>query len=178
MIAVALAILAAVTLAPPFGRAAATAVEEGGYLAVTVEVDVDPSYAADYVVVHLLNPEGQETFPLGLSPAGSYIGEFTILPFTRAVVFEVGRAGEHTLSGTVSLLDLGLDHNLLQTTFRPPDPSNDSGQWGWLALGAGALAGAALLAWFVWPKPKVASHQLVDTTGQATVVDETDSAAG
>ncbi len=174
MTAVLVAILAAVTLTQPFGEATATAVEEEGWIAVTVELEVDETFAADYVVVHVLNPEGQETFPLGVTPAGTYVGEFTILPFNRAVQFEVGREGEFALSDTVSLLDMGVDADLLRTTFRPPGSSTDTRQWGWLALAAGALAAGALLAWYLWPKPEPTPPPLVDTTGTATVIDETE----
>ena len=61
MIATLLAILAASTLAGPFGEATADAVPAGDFIRVTVQVVVDPGYQADYVVVHLLNPDGQET---------------------------------------------------------------------------------------------------------------------
>jgi len=154
MIAAFLAILAAVTLGPPYGEASATSVEDGSYIAVTVAVEVDPGFAADYLVVHVLNPDGQETFTLGLDAGGRYVGTFTILPFNRALVFEVGRAGEFTLSETVSLIDLGIDADLLQTTFATPGSTTGTREWGWLALGAGALAVAALLAWWAWPTPK------------------------
>ena len=90
---------------------------------------------------------------------GCYAGTFTILPFNRAVVFEAGREGESRLSRTVSLVDLGVDPDLLQTTFTPPGSSAETRSWGWLALAAAALAGAALLGYFVWPKePKVGNR--------------------
>ncbi len=173
MIAALLAIVAVVTLSPPFGEASATAVEDGGYLAVTVTVDLDPGYAADYLVVHLLNPDGQESFTLGQAAGGQYVGTFTILPYNRALRFEVGQSEEFTLSETVSLIDLGVDADQLQTTFKPPGPTSDTSKWGWLALGAGTLAGAVLLAWWVWPAAKVTQSGLVDTTGREPVVDET-----
>ena len=136
MTAVLLAILAATTLAPPFGEATASAVEEGAYIEVTVEVEVDPGFEADYVVVHLLNPLGQETFPLGPSTEGRYSASFTVLPFNRAVLFEIGKADEVVTSPTVSLLDLGLDSDLLHTTFGSDLPPDDSGRCAWRALAA------------------------------------------
>ncbi len=173
MIATLMAILAAATLAGPFGEAFADAVPDGDYIRVTVQVVIDPSYQADYVVVHLLNPEGQETFPLGPQPDGRFSGEFTILPFNRAVVFEVGREGDFVQSQVVSLLDLGLEAELLQTTFGTAPSSDDPGRWGWLALGAGSLAAAALLGWFLIPKPAPPTPAgLVDTAGDETVVIE------
>jgi uncharacterized protein (DUF58 family) len=175
MTAVLLAILAATTLAPPLGEATASAVEEGDHIAVTVEVEVDPGFEADYVVVHLLNPEGQETFPLGPTTDGRYSASFTVLPFNRAVLFEVGKAGEGMMSPTVSLLDLGVDPDLLQTTFRPDVPADDNGRWAWLALAAAALAAAALLAFFLLPKAsggKTVSRAIADPDGDATVVVE------
>ena len=57
---------------------------EGGYVGITVEVEVDAGFEADYVVVHVLNPDGQETFTMGEGPAGVFAGTFTILPFNRA----------------------------------------------------------------------------------------------
>ncbi len=174
-----LLLVAAVTLAPPFGEATATSVEsDDGYLAITVEVEVDAGFAADFVVVHVLNPDGQETFTVGEGPAGTYAGAFTILPFNRAIRFEAGREGEFALSRTVSLIDLGVDADLLKTTYTPPGSSTVTRSWGWLALAAAALAGAALLGYFAWPKAPTAHRQppnaaLVDDTGTETVTDET-----
>ena len=171
MIAAVVALLAAANLTSPFGPASATAEVEGAYIAVTVEVTIDPGYQPDYVVVHLLNPEGQETFTLGPTPEGTYSGKFTVLPFNRALVFEVGREGDFVQSTTVSLVDLGIDPDLLQTTYRPPDSSGGETRWAWLALGAGALAAATLLALFLLPGPaKKSPTPLVDTTGDETVV--------
>lgn len=173
MIAVLLAILAATTLAPPLGEATASAVEEGDYIAVTVEVEVDPTFEADYVVVHLLNPLGQETFPLGPTAEGRYSASFTVLPFNRAVLFEIGKAGEVLMSPTVSLLDLGVDPDLLHTTFRPDVPSDDNGRWAWLALAAAALAAAAFLAFFLLPKASGGKPVgIAGPDGDATVVVE------
>ena len=168
----ALALIAAVTLAPPFGEATATSSDDGGgSIAVAVEVGVAPDFEAGFVVVHLLNPDGQETFTMGEGPGGKYSGTFTIPPFNRAVVFEAGGAGGSILSSTVSLVDLGVDPDLLRTTFTPLDSTPPTNRWGWLALAAGALAGAALLAYFAWPKELAV---LVDTTGTETVADETE----
>jgi hypothetical protein len=160
MFATLLAIVAAATLAGPFGEAGASAEPDGAYIRVTVRVAVDPSYQADYVVVHLLNPEGQETFSLGPVDGSLHTGEFTILPFNRALVFEVGREDDFVQSQVVSLIDLGLDPELLQTTFRPPDPAGDRNRWGWLAVSTGALAGAALLGWYLLPKPESRRSQV------------------
>ncbi|NNJ48559.1 MAG: hypothetical protein HKP18_12100, partial [Acidimicrobiia bacterium] len=75
----ALALLAAVTLAPPFGEATATSSDgEGGSLSVVVEVAVDAGFQADFVVVHVLNPDGQETFTMGEGPGGTYSGTLTV----------------------------------------------------------------------------------------------------
>ncbi len=172
MLTALIAVLAAVTLSPPFGDASATAVKDGSYLAITVEVALDPGFAADYLVVHVLNPEGQETFSLGDDGAGRHVGTFTVLPYNRAVVFEAGREDQFTLSKTVSLIDLGVDADQLQTTFRAPGSSPGTRKWGWLALAAGALAGAALLAYWVWPKSQPTGHTLVDTAGDETLVIE------
>ena len=167
----ALALLAAVTLAPPFGEATATSSDnDGGEIAVVVEVEVAPDFQADFVVVHVLNPDGQETFTMGEGPAGTYSGTFTILPFNRAIVFEAGREGASALSRTVSLIDLGVEADLLQTTFTPPAASPGTNKWGWLALAAAALAGAFLLAYFAWPSEPTA---LVDDAGTETVADAT-----
>lgn len=168
MIAILLVLVSTTTLVGPFGEAGASAEPDDQYLQVTVEVRVDPSYQADYVVVHVLNPDGQETFPLGAIPGGGYAGDFSILPFNRALVFEAGREGDFVQSRVVSLLDLGVDPELLQTTFRPPESATDRGRWGWLALGAGALAGAALLGWFLLPKPAPAAPGVVDAAGDGT----------
>ena len=154
-----LLLVTAVTLAPPFGEATATASDDAsGSIAITVEVEVDVGFQADFVVVHVLNPEGQETFTLGEGPAGTYSGTFTIPPFNRAIVFEAGREGDSQLSRTVSLLDLGVDADILQTTFTPPESSPATRNWGWLALAAAALAGAALLGYSVWPKEQRADR--------------------
>lgn len=174
MIAPLLAIVAAVTLSPPFSEASATAVDEGAYIGVTVRVRVDPGFGADYVVVHVLNPDGQETFSLGADGSGDYVGTFTILPFNRAIHFEAGRPGEFQVSKTVSLIDLGIPADRLQTTYGTRGTSTSTSKWGWLALGAGALAGAGLLVYWVWPRAKPTRHRLVDTSGTATVVDETE----
>ena len=172
MIAAVVALLAAANLTSPFGPASATAEVEGAYIAVTVEVTIDPGYQPDYVVVHLLNPDGQETFTLGPTAEGTYAGKFTVLPFNRALIFEVGREGDFVQSTTVSLIDLGIDPDLLQTTYRPPDSGGDESRWAWLALGAGALAVATLLALVLLPGPakRKNSAALVDTTGDETVV--------
>ncbi|NNC91652.1 MAG: hypothetical protein HKN80_04085 [Acidimicrobiia bacterium] len=170
MIAVLLGILAAVTLGAPFGEASAEAVEDGSYVAVTVTVAVDPGYAAEYTVVHVLNPDGQETFSLGEASPGVHAGTFAIQPFNRALVFEVGKAGESQLSETVSLVDLGVDVDLLQTTFTPSgSTTTDTRRWGWLALGTAALAAAAALTWWAWPRSSV-TEPLLDKSGDATVV--------
>ena len=177
MIATLMAILAAATLAGPFGEATADATPAGDYIRVTVQVAIDPAYQADYVVVYLLNPEGQETFPLGPLADGRFSGDFTILPFNRAVVFEVGREGDFVQSEVVSLLDLGIEPELLQTTFGTSPPEEDSGRWGWLALAAGSLAGAALLGFFLIPKPTPKpAAPLVDPEGDETVVVEEEGA--
>lgn len=174
MIASLLAILAAVTLSPPFGEASAIAVEDGSSVVVTVTVAVDPGYRAEYTVVHVLNPDGQETFTLGESSPGVHVGTFTIQPFNRALLFEVGKEDEFLLSDTVSLVDLGVDVDLLQTTFTPSgSATTDTRKWGWLALGATALAAAAALAWWAWPRPEATEPPLIDPTGEATVVDDT-----
>ncbi len=171
MIPVLLAIMAAVTLSPPFGEASATAVKDGSYIAVTVTVAVDPGYEAEYAVVHVLNPDGQETFTLGEASPGVHVGTFTIQPFNRALAFEVGKEAESQLSRTVSLVDLGVDVDLLKTTFTPSgSPATDTRKWGWLALATAALAAAAALAWWAWPRREVTEPPLVDTTGKATVV--------
>jgi hypothetical protein len=175
MIAALLVILAAVTLSPPFGEASASAVEDGSDLAVTVTLAVDAGFAADYVVVHVLNADGQETFTLGESSPGVHAGTFTIQPFNRALAFEVGKEGESRLSRTVSLVDLGVDVELLQTTFAPSGSTTGTRRWGWLALGTAALAAAVLLAWFAWPQTSVTEPPQVDAGGQPTVeVDETE----
>ncbi len=165
MIAALLAIMATIALSPPFGEVSATAVDDGSYIVVTVTVDLEPGFDADYLVAHLLNPDGQETFTLGQVADDRYVGSFTILPFNRALVFEVGRAEEFTLSETLSLIDLGLDADQLRTTFQTPRSTAGTSKWGWLALGAGTLAGAVLLVYWVWPKPRKSEASLVDTSG-------------
>ncbi len=164
-----LLILTAVTLTGPFGEATATAVQVDGSVAVTVEVEVDASFAADYVVVHVLNPDGQETVPLGRSTAGRYGGTFRIAPFNRAVVFEAGRADEFAVSETVSLIDMGVDVGLLQTTFAPETTGSTTRQWGWLVLAAAALAGVIGLGWMVRPRTVPAPQSAVETTGGGEV---------
>jgi hypothetical protein len=170
MLAALVAVLAALTLSPPFGEASASATPEGSYLAVTVEVQIDPGFAADYLVVHVLNPDGQETFPMGVTAEGRYRATFTVLPYNRAVVFEAGRAGQSSVSRTVSLLDLGVEVDQLKTTFGAPASSAGTRKWGWLALAAAALAGAGLLGYWLWPGSEATSPPIVDTSGHETVV--------
>ncbi|MGI9648019.1 MAG: hypothetical protein ACR2OI_05825 [Acidimicrobiia bacterium] len=171
MTAVLLAVLAATTLTPPLGEATASAVEEGTYIVVTIEVEVDAGFEADYVVVHLLNPDGQETFPLGPSTEGRYSASFTVVPVNRAVLFEIGKADEVVISPTVSLLDLGLDPDLLHTTFGSDSPADDSGRWAWLALAAVALAAGTLLIFFLLPRSKP-TLPITDPEGDAAAVVE------
>ena len=174
MLAALVAVLAALTLSPPFGEASAHASPDGSYLAVTVEVQIDPGFAADYLVVHVLNPEGQETFPMGVTADGRYQATFTVLPFNRAVVFEAGRGGQSAVSRTVSLLELGVEVDQLKTTFGAPASSPGTRRWGWLALAAAALAGAGLLAYWVWPGSDATARPIVDTSGHETVVIDDD----
>jgi len=173
MVAALLLVLTAVTLTGPFGEASATAIEVDGELSVTVQVAVDPAFGAGYVVVHVLNPEGQETIPLGRSAAGGYGGTFRIAPANRAVVFEAGRADDFSVSETVSLVDLGVDSDLLQVTFTPDPAGTESRELGWLVVAAAAVAGLGILGWAVRPRSK-SSHAVVDTDGRAAVIDEAD----
>lgn len=174
MVAVVLTVLTAVTLTAPFGEASASAVDSGDEVSVTVEVQVDPSFAAGYVVVHVLTPDGQETVPLGRSPDGVYGGTFQVARANRAIVFEAGRADEFAVSETVSLVDLGVEAGLLQTTFTPEALNSAEREWGWLAVAAAALLGLAVLVWMAWPKRPAVDHELVDTSGREAVLDETD----
>lgn len=172
MAAVLLLVLTAVTLAPPFGEASATAVPAGEELIVTVEVAVDPSFGAGYVVVHVLGVNGrQETVPLGPSSSGAYGGTFRIVPANRAIVFEAGREGDFALSDTVSLVELGVDADLLRPSFTPQTDEPARRQWGWLALAAGAGLGLLGLAWVAWPRRSTAGYE---TGGPGAIGDEAD----
>ncbi len=176
MISLTVAVLTAITLTSPFGEATATAVEtlDGAFVEVTVTVEIDTVPGPDFVVVHVLRPDGQDTFPLGPLGGGRYQGNFLVAPFNRAIAFEAGwGATPSALSKTTSLLALGVDDALLRTTFSPGDRSDNNAKWGWLALAAAALAVGALLIGLRLPKARGAMQlSTVDVSGDATVIDE------
>ncbi len=174
MFSLLVAVLTAVTLTSPFGEASATATEEGSFIEVTVSVEIDAVPAPDFVVVHVLKPDGQDTFSLGELGAGVYQGSFLVQPLNRAIAFEAGWGATSSLSETTSLTALGVDSDLLLTTFAPGESSSsNNSSWGWLALGATAAALAAFLLWFRMPKREGAMElSRVDESGTATVIDE------
>lgn len=168
------AILTTVTLTSPFGEASATAVPNGGYIEVTVSVEVDTFPAPDFVVIHVLRQDAQDTFSLGLVGDGVYETSFFVNPSNRAVSFEAGWGdGNFALSQITSLAALGVDPALLAETFETPGlGSSDNTRWGWLALAAGAMALLAMVWWLLWPKP-VEEIQLarLDDDGAVNVYD-------
>lgn len=176
MLSLLVAVLAAVTLTSPFGEASATAVEtlDGAFIEVTVTAEIDTLPGPDFVVVHVLRPDGQDTFPLGSLGDGRYSGSFIVPPFNRAIAFEAGWGTNPVAVSTItSLLALGVDDELLRPTFPPGESIGSSSNWGWIALAAGALALAALIIGLRLPKTREALQlSTVDDSGYATVIDE------
>lgn len=173
MFSLLVAVLTAVTLTSPFSEASATASEEGSFIEVTVSVGIDALPAPDFVVVHVLRPEGQDTFSLGQVGSGIYEGSFIVEPRNRAIAFEAGWGATSSLSETTSLVALGVDNDLLLTTFSPGEGRGNSSNWGWLALAATALALGAFLLWFRLPKSGSGMElSRVDESGTGTVIDE------
>ena len=168
------AVLTAVTLTSPFGEASAVATPQGAFMEVTVTVEIDAVPGPDFVVVHVLRSDGQDTFSLGGIGGGLYRGSFIVAPVNRAIAFEAGwGTTPSALSETTSLLALGVDDALLRTTFPPGESSGGGGNWGWLALGAAVLALGAFVIWLRLPKEsKSMELGTVDESGEATVIDE------
>ncbi|MEE8490797.1 MAG: hypothetical protein V3S60_04090 [Acidimicrobiia bacterium] len=173
MISLLVAVLTAVTLTSPFGEASAVATDEGAFIEVTVTIEIDVLPAPDFVVVHVLKPDGQDTFSLGGVGGGFYQGSFLVAPFNRAIAFEAGwGATPSALSDITSLSALGVDGDLLRTTF-PPGESRGRSNWGWLALATTALALAAFLLWMRLPRTsETIELTTVDESGEATLIDE------
>ena len=179
MISLLVAILTTVTLTSPFGEASATAERNGAYIEVTVAVEVDTFPAPNFVVVHVLRADGQDTFSLGPRGDGVYETSFFVNPSNRAISFEAAWAdGNLALSQTTSLAALGVDPSLLVETFETRSlGSSGNARWGWLALASGALALMAMVWWLLWPKPvrEVELARLDD--GTANVYDESGDGA-
>ncbi|MGH9168308.1 MAG: hypothetical protein ACRD02_10850 [Acidimicrobiia bacterium] len=149
-----LALLASITLSPPFGEATASARPlPEGRLEIEIEIEVDGRPTT--VVAHLMNPGG-EARAVALAPRGPgrFGGMAEIDPVNLAVVFEaLYLHGVSELSEATTLQAMGVDFEAL----RPSLPAQTSGrglspatkQWGWAGVAFGAVALALLALWTV-----------------------------
>lgn len=148
----AVALIAAVMLAAPFGDASATAVDltEGLTVEITVRYDAD----ASAVIVRPYS-DFQELPPtaMALQPDGSWFG-WVELPTAQnwQIAFEGFRTdGGSDLSDGTDLIELGVDPVVIESEVLEPLPDKPlipSGSW-WLivAIGVGLLALGALAYW-------------------------------
>ena len=156
-----LALIASVVLAVPFGPAAATGSPGPSGIVVEVELAMQALPAPTTVLAHVVSgSRPQETHALALSADGVFRTTFAAPAEDADVVFEaLWPDGTTAASESVRFSELGVDTALLtpppslidrQTSVGPDGGS----RWGWLALGAGALAAAAGLAWWALrPRP-------------------------
>jgi hypothetical protein len=118
----------------------------------TMVIDLSVSGpAGDSVVAHLVEPGGnQQVVSLEERSFGRFGGVAEVPKLDLIVVFE--SLDGRTQSDPMRLTDMGLDREVLglspvaPTTTSPGVSSRTSG-WGWLALGTGAAALAALALW-------------------------------
>ncbi|HSJ27545.1 MAG TPA: hypothetical protein VLB67_04995 [Acidimicrobiia bacterium] len=117
----------------------------------TMVIDLSVSGpAGDSVVAHLVEPGGnQQIVSLEERSFGRFGGVAEVPKLDLIVVFE--SLDGRTQSDPVRLTDIGLDRAVLgMSPVAPttaPGPSSRTIGWGWLALGTGAAALAALAFW-------------------------------
>ncbi len=151
-----LALLLSVTLSPPFGEASATLV---GFTPseVTFEVVVEVLDPAAIVLMRGEDIAGNEIEPVALIARGSNEwGAVVVLPARSdlKIVFEsIPERGGSTLSDASTLMDLGIDPDVLALVERPPPTEQTTSRPGilWVVL-AVAAALAALVLLVVWTR--------------------------
>jgi hypothetical protein len=156
-----IALLAAVSLSPPFVSAEASAVDASDGLVIEVVVEVDASAAA--VVVRGVGLT-EELDPVALVPQGNgtWSGLVTLQrPENIRLGFELIPAeggGDVATSEFHTLTELGVDPAFagvapaappVTTTTVDVRFTNESRRWGWLALAAGSAGLAVLAVWVV-----------------------------
>lgn len=145
-----IALLFAVTLGSPFGRAEARALEANGGMTVEVSVMVDGGRAA--VLARPVSLAG-ELPPVALVDQGDgrWVG---ILRFSGRedvqVAFEaIDAGGASDISSLSSLTDLGVDPAVIAPSLPTLPPAEDSGPNWWL-IGSVAAGLAALVLIVIW----------------------------
>lgn len=118
----------------------------------TMVIDLSVSGpGGDSVVAHLVDPGGnQQVVSLEERSFGRFGGIAEVPKLDLIVVFE--SLDGRTQSDPVRLTDIGLDRSVLGLSpvapaTTAPGVSARTSNWGWLALGAGAAALAALAFW-------------------------------
>jgi hypothetical protein len=149
-----LAILAAVTLAAPFGGAEAAAVAEADG-AVTVEISVAVSESYSVVLVRPFS-SFEELAPTALTDRGDGTwGGFLVVPTAEdwSIVFDgIAPDGSASRSETTSLTALGVDPVVVEAPPVAPLPSRSiDATTIWLLVGVVlALAALGALAWWTF----------------------------
>ncbi|MCP3973359.1 MAG: hypothetical protein GY720_02565 [bacterium] len=151
-----LALLLSVTLSPPFGEASATLI---GFTPseVTFEVMVEVLDPAAIVLMRGEDIAGNEIEPVALISRGDgKWGAVVVLPARSdlRIVFEsIPERGGSTLSEASSLVDLGIDPDVLALVERRPPTEPDTSRPGilWVVL-AVVAALAALILLTIWTR--------------------------
>jgi hypothetical protein len=153
-----LAVLLAVTLGAPFGKAEARALEADGGMTVEVSVEVDGGRSA--VLARAVSLAG-ELPPVAMidQGGGRWVG---ILEFSGRedveVAFEaIDGAGGSDISALSLLTDLGVDPAVISPSVPTRPPQDEPGPNWWLfgGVGAGLAAVALVVVWAVgWPVDK------------------------
>jgi hypothetical protein len=168
----ALVVLASVELGGPFGTAAASA-EPSTATTMELELTVQGPASAS-VVAHLVEPGGeQQTVAMAERSPGAFGAVIEVGRLDYVVVFEVvDRAAQST---PVRLTDLGVDPTVVGSgpgippTTEDPGLSNETRQWGWLAL---ALAASALSLLAVWALGERRGEESDETVAQDPVTSD------
>lgn len=151
-----LALLLSVTLSPPFGEASATLV---GFTPseVTFEVVVEVLDSAAIVLMRGEDIAGNEIEPVALISRGDGTWAAVVVLPARSdlrIVFEsIPERGGSTLSDASSLMDLGIDPDVLALVERAPPTEQSTSRPGilWVVL-AVAAALAALVLLGIWTR--------------------------
>ncbi len=181
--AVLLALVLAVPVGGPFGEATA-----GGSPApagmVEIELEVEVAAAGGTVVAHLIDPgQEQQTVALGERPGGTFGGLVDIEPNNLVVVFELLRDGDDARSDPVTLVQLGVDPELLGVAVETAASggeeriSNRVRQWGWVALAFGAASLSLLAVWALGGGPGPARRGRA-ADDEAPLPDQEEASAG
>lgn len=145
------ALALALELGAGFGAASAELISTSGN-AMEIELRVEVEESAEAVIAHLvLEEEAPLALPLVQRETGVFGIRTEVKQVNYQVVFEL-IGSEPARSDPHSLMELGLEFPTAEstTTSTEPDPSflsDQTQQWGWLAVALGAAALSVLAFW-------------------------------